>query len=407
MSPVARSALLGVVAILLVGADRPPGLADVRDVRHWSYKDYTRVVVEFSAPTARSEVKRLPADQEAGRPERIYLDLPNVWVGTRYAEPIRVGDGLLRGIRLGQNRATASRLVIDLERYERHRLFQLTSPDRMVLDIYARRGPRGGTITARRPTQQKEARPRGSPAPTDSTSSRTAALRPIHTVVIDPGHGGDDPGATGVGGVREKEVTLRLSRELARRLQDRGFQVYLTRNRDQKVSLEARTAYAEGKGADVFISIHANAARRRAANGIETYFLDKGHERHSLRVAARENGVPPNELDALQRAVAGLKVSEMSIQSQSLARTVHGKMVAGVRKTHGSVKDLGVKHAPFHVLFLSGMPSILIEAGFVTHPKEAKRLDSRFYRSVLAEQIARGLSSYRSLRRAQLVGLAS
>ncbi len=397
---VSRGALrlgLGLLALALLGADRPPGLADVRDVRHWSYADYTRVVVELSSSAARSEVKRLAADRGAGRPERIYLDLPNVWVGKRYEDPIPVGDGLLRGIRLGQNRPTASRLVIDLERYERHRIFRLTSPHRLVLDVYAsRRGPQGGTITARRP-----GRP-GAPATRRAAPAPTPRLRPVHTVVIDPGHGGEDPGAIGIGGLREKEVTLRIAKELARRLRDRGFQVYLTRQRDRTLSLEARTAFAEGKGADVFLSIHANAAGRRGAHGIETYFLDKSHERHSLRVAARENGVPPGELDALQRAVAGLKVSEMSAQSRSLATAVHGKVVDGVRQTHGSVRDLGVKQGPFHVLFLSGMPSILVETGFVTHPKEARRLKSRFYQHVLAEQIARGLSRYRSQRSAQL-----
>lgn len=397
-----RVLLLVTAALLSIAADRPPGLADVRDVRHWSYKNYTRVVVELSGPTARGEVKRLAADRKAGRPERLYVDLPNVWVGKKFLDPIPVGDGLLRGIRLGQHRLTASRLVIDLEHYERHRLFRLTSPDRLVLDVYAHRGPRGGTTTAR---DSSPGRPR--PTADHTAAPARTSLRPIHTVVIDPGHGGDDPGAVGVGGIREKEVTLRLGRELARRLRARGFRVYLTRERDQNVSLEARTAFAEGKGADVFISIHANAARRRSAHGIETYFLDKGHERHALRVAARENGVPPGELDALQRAVAGLKVSEISTQSRSLARTVHVKMVSGVRKTHGSVKDLGVKQAPFHVLFLSGMPSILIEAGFVTHPREAKRLRSRFYSDVLAEQIARGLSSYRNERRTKLARLAS
>lgn len=398
---VGHTLLLIAFSLGLLGADRPPGLADVRDVRHWSYESYTRVVVELSGPSARTEVKRLAADRRAGRPERIYLDLPNVWVGTRYADPIPVGDGLLRGIRLGQNRPTASRLVVDLDRYERHRLFQLTSPDRIVLDLYAGHRVRGGTITARRPGVS--ARPPGARPPEPSKPEPRVPLRPVHTVVIDPGHGGDDPGAVGVAGIREKAVTLELARELAGRLRDRGFQVFLTRERDQTLSLEARTAFAEGKGADVFVSIHANAARRRSAHGIETYFLDKSHERHSMRVAARENGVPPNELDALQRAVAGLRVSELSLQSRALAHAVHGKIVSGVRQTHGSVKDLGVKQGPFHVLFLSGMPSILIETGFVTHPKEARRLNSRFYQDVLAEQIARGLSTYRSERTAQLV----
>ncbi len=396
--------LLIALALQLVAADRPPGLADVKAVRHWSYPNYTRVVVELTSPVV-TEVKRLARDTKAGRPDRLYLDLPNVWVGRRYDDPIPVADGLLQGIRLGQNRQTATRLVIDLQRYGRHRLFQLTSPNRVVLDIFGDRGARSsgeqrarvqpapGSRAARTPRE-----PRRAPTP------RTALDRTVHTVVIDPGHGGSDPGAMGIGGLREKDANLRVSKELAKRLRDRGFKVHLTRTNDRTMSLEERTAFAEGVGADVFLSIHANAAARRGAHGIETYYLDKGHERHSLRVAARENGVPPSELDALQRAVAGLKVSELSVASAQLAKAVHTSVVAGVRKSHGSVKDLGVKRGPFHVLFLSGMPSILVETGFVTHPREAKRLRSRYYADVLAEQIARGLSDFRRQRGARLAG---
>lgn len=396
--------LLIALALQLVAADRPPGLADVKAVRHWSYPNYTRVVIELTSPVV-TEVKRLARDSKAGKPDRLYLDLPNVWVGRRYEEPIPVADGLLRGIRLGQNRATATRLVIDLQRYGRHRLFQLTSPNRVVLDIFGDRGSRSpGELRARaQPRPGAPSRSAPSPRKTPARSGK-APRRGVHTVVIDPGHGGSDPGAMGLGGLREKDATLRVSKELAKRLRDRGFAVHLTRTNDRTMSLEERTAFAEGVGADVFLSIHANAAARRGAHGIETYYLDKGHQRHSLRVAARENGVPPSELDALQRAVAGLKVSELSVASAELAKAVHGSVVSGVRKSHGSVKDLGVKRGPFHVLFLSGMPSILVETGFVTHPGEARRLRSRYYRDVLAEQIARGLSAFRSQRGERLAG---
>ncbi len=374
------AALLLAALPALLGVSRPEGLGDVREVRHWSYPEYTRVVVELDRPV-RTEVERLAADARAGRPDRLYLDLPGIWVGRRFNEPITIGDGLLRDVRLGQNTRTTTRLVVDLQRYGRHRLFTLSSPDRVVLDVYARRGEPS-------PPLGREEAPSATALPVD--------LRPVHTVVLDPGHGGSDPGAIGVGGLREKDVTLDLALDLRRRLEDRGFRVVLTRDRDRTLSLEERTAFAEGVGGDVYISLHVNAARRSSAHGIETYFLDKSHERHALRVAARENGVPPSRLDDLQRTVAGFRVSEMGEHSAELARLVHGQLVRGVQRNYGSVHDLGVKQGPFHVLFLSGVPSILVETGFLTHRQEAKRLRSGFYRKVVAEHIARGLSAYRS-----------
>ena len=146
-------------------------------------------------------------------------------------------------------------------------------------------------------------------------------------------------------------------------------------------------------------------SRRRSARGIETYYLDKSYERHSKRVAARENGVPANRLNDLQRIVAQLRVSEVSVYSARLANAVHREVIAGVGSTHGSVEDLGVKRGPFHVLFLSNMPSILLEAGFLTNGSEARRLRSDFYIDVLAEQISRGLSSYRRENRLTIAGV--
>jgi N-acetylmuramoyl-L-alanine amidase len=366
----------------LLGVDRPPGLSDVTEVRHWSYPEYTRVVVELTRPVT-TDVKRLAADRAEGRPERLYLDLSGVWVGLRYADPIPVGDGLLEGIRLGQNSLTTARVVIDLKRYDHHRLFFLSSPSRVVVDVY---GDAQRRTTAPPPRARLDPRGQG---------QLPLGMRQVRTVVLDPGHGGRDPGALGPYGLREKDVTLRLARSLRPRLVARGFRVALTREGDHTLSLEERTAFAEGVGGDVFISLHTNAARRRSARGIETYYLDKSHERHSQRVAARENGVPANRLDELQRIVAQLRASEVSVYSARLARTVHGKVIAGVRTTHGSVEDLGVKRGPFYVLFLSNMPSILLETGFLTNRAEARRLRSGFYLDVLAEQIARALSSYR------------
>ncbi len=378
----ARSLLLCLAVSLLLGIDRPPGLSDVTEVRHWSYPTYTRVVVELTRPVT-TEIKRLGADRSEGRPQRLYLDLPGVWVGLRYADPIPVGDGLLEGIRLGQNTRTSARLVIDLQRHDHHRLFFLSSPSRIVVDVY---GGEGSRHRAPGP---------GARRPRPGNGQLPLGMRQVRTVVLDPGHGGRDPGALGAYGLREKDVTLRLARALRPKLVARGFRVVMTRDGDRTVSLEERTAFAEGVGGDVFISLHTNASRGRSARGIETYYLDKSHERHSRRVAARENGVPANRLDDLQRIVGQLRVSEVSVHSARLAKTVHEEVIAGVRSTHGSVEDLGVKRGPFYVLFLSNMPSILLEAGFLTNGVEAVRLRSDFYIEVLAEQISRGLSSYR------------
>jgi N-acetylmuramoyl-L-alanine amidase len=362
-------ALLAFAALALLGVTRPGGLGDVVEVRHWSYPDYTRVVIELTRPVD-TAVKRLAADARAGRPERLYLDLEGVWVGRDYESGIQVGDGLLAGIRLGQNTLRRTRLVIDLERYDRHRLIALSHPDRIVVDVYGDRVPPGGAP----------------PLP--------AGMRPVETVVIDPGHGGRDPGAIGIGGVREKEITLRLARMLGSELSERGFEVVYTREDDRTLTLEERTAIAESVRGDLFVSIHANAAPRRSVHGVETYYLDVNHERHSLNLAARENGITRSQVNDLQRTLAKLHMEEMMPYSQKLARLVQEQIVSGLPRRRRP-QDLGVKKGPFYVLFLSNMPAILIEAGFVSNRTEAKRLRDRGYVALLAEQIAVGLSRYR------------
>lgn len=369
--------LLGLVGLapLLVGVERPPGLGDVREVRTWSYSDYTRVVVELTDEIELPEngLVRLGANAGAGRPERLYLDVPGVWVGRRFESGIEVGDGLLDGVRLGQNTLQNTRLVIDLERYDRHRLFVLASPSRIVVDVYGERRRIREDPSGRLPTE----------------------LRRVHTVVVDAGHGGRDPGATGIGGLREKDVNLDISRMLADRLKDRGFEVVLTRDDDRTLTLEERTAIAESSGGDVFVSIHANASGRSHTRGIEIYTLDANHERHSLDVAARENGVPAARLDPLQRALARIQAGEVASHSERLAGLVHENVIRGVQQRDRTLPDLGLKKGPFYVLFMSSMSAVLVETGFVTNRHDAKLLRSVQYQSLLAEQIAEGVDDYR------------
>jgi N-acetylmuramoyl-L-alanine amidase len=368
-------ALLVLWLPLLLAVERPQGLGDVRDVRTWSYPDYTRVVVELdrTVQLRAEELVRLPADRAAGRPDRLYIDVPGIWVGRRFESGLPVGDGLLEALRLGQNTLRNTRLVIDLERYDHHRLFTLASPPRIVVDVYGDR--KSGSA--------------------DSTGRLPAALRRVDTIVVDPGHGGRDFGATGIGGLREKDVNLSIAKHLAERLRKLDFRVVLTRDRDQSVDLEERTAIAESSAGDVFISIHANASRRSGARGIETYTLDANHERHNLDVASRENGVPASEMNALQRALARLRADETASDSERLAGLVHRNVIQAAKRHDRGLTDLGLKKGPFYVLFMSSMPSLLVETGFVTNRHDAKLLGSDRFQRTLAKEIAEGVDHYR------------
>lgn len=375
---------LGWIALgaALLGVDRPEGLGDVVDVRHWSYADYTRIVVELSGPSE-PEGKRLPPDLAAGKPARLYFDLPGIWVGRSYEEPIPVADGLLRGVRLGQNTLQNTRVVLDLERYQRHRVLLLESPHRVVIDVFG---------------QRRDVPMRARSLPMD--------LRAVHTVVVDAGHGGRDPGAIGVGGLREKDVTLALAHRVRAALERRGFRVVLTRDSDQSLSLLARTALAEGAGGDVFVSLHANSAPRRSAEGLEIYTLDENAERQTLRLAARENGIALRQVDPLQRLLTRLRLSEASARSSELAQLVHHEIVTDMGARWPSVKAPGLKHGPFYVLYLSEMPSILVEADFLTHRGGAKRLRDPAYLDALAQQVADGVERFRDQGSAVMAGSA-
>ena len=363
--------VLAASGLVLLGVARPTGLGDVREVRHWSYAHYTRVVVELTRPTQASP-RTLPADAASGLPARLYLDLPGIWVGTSRDAPIPIADGLLRRVRVGQNTRDTTRVVLDLERSGRHRMLTLAGPDRIVIDVFGDPSPRrrGARVLP-------------------------MELRPVHTVVIDPGHGGQDPGAIGLGGLREKDVTLRLARALRRRLLARDFEVVLTRDSDRTLSLVERTARAEAARGDVLVSLHANAARNRHAAGVEIYTLDEDARRQTLRLAARENGVGLEEVDPLQRLLTRLRVSEASARSEKLAALVHAEIVAGMQERWPSVVGPGRRRGPFYVLYLSDMPAVLVEAGFVTHRGDARRLRDPDYLDAMAEEITDALVRFR------------
>jgi N-acetylmuramoyl-L-alanine amidase len=268
-----------------------------------------------------------------------------------------------------------------------------------VVDVFGERSPD-------RVHPQRSAR--ALPASRTPNGRLPVASRPVRTVVIDAGHGGKDPGAIGQGGLREKDVNLKLARMLKSRLEARSFNVVMTRDDDRFIDLEERTVIAESAKGDVFISIHTNASRRRSTRGIEIYYLDENHERHSIELAARENGIQPRQVDGLQRTLAKLRVSEASVHSKKLAEMVHENVMSGLDVNYRSNSpDLGVKKGPFYVLFMSTMPSILVETGFLTNKGDAKLLRSDRYLDTFAAQLASGLGRYRNAMSAPMTLRAS
>ncbi len=222
-------------------------------------------------------------------------------------------------------------------------------------------------------------------------------------IVIDAGHGGHDPGTIGRGGLQEKDLVLDVALRLERLVrQELGTEVVLTRATDVFIPLEERTAIANSRGADLFLSIHANSSRNPGARGIETYFLNFARNAHAEAVAARENAISPATLKDLQSLVKAITLNSKIDESRDFAAAVQESMVSGVRTQH-VVLDRGVHTAPFYVLIGANMPAVLAEIAFVSNPEEEKRLKTPDYRETLARSLLRGVRSYlESLNRTQM-----
>lgn len=225
-------------------------------------------------------------------------------------------------------------------------------------------------------------------------------------IVIDAGHGGHDTGAV-AGGKREKDVVLMIAKRLEKQLKKRGHPVYMTRKRDRFLKLPQRTKIADKKNAVVFISIHANSVAKRKRNklhGVETFFLQKTRDARSQRIAARENKSVLKGTSRLSKSVildsvlSGPKI----VQSNKLAIDVHRRIMTNLRSRYRGVKDGGVRHAPFWVLVGASRPSILVEVGYISHPKERKRLFMPRYQELIAKGIAEGVDIYLNNRKKEI-----
>jgi N-acetylmuramoyl-L-alanine amidase len=218
----------------------------------------------------------------------------------------------------------------------------------------------------------------------------------VSRIVIDPGHGGHDPGASGKG-VEEAELVLDVALRLEKLLQKApGVEVILTRRTDEFIPLQERTAIANREGADLFLSIHANASSSPQARGIETYFLNFANNLSAAAVAARENAASGQAMGALPDLVKAIALNNKLDESRDFANHIQRMMFDRLRGANSAIKDLGVKQAPFVVLIGAAMPSVLAEISFVTNPQEARLLKGTAYRQRIAEALFNAIRKYQT-----------
>nr|WP_207624860.1 N-acetylmuramoyl-L-alanine amidase [Helicobacter pylori] len=217
-------------------------------------------------------------------------------------------------------------------------------------------------------------------------------------IVLDAGHGGKDCGAMSANLVCEKDIVLEVVKFLHKELKKRGYSVLLTRDKDIYIDLVARTELANKKGADLFISVHANSIPKRStsnAHGIETYFLSTARSERARKVAEQENKDDVNLMDYFSKSLFLNSLNtQRLIVSNKLAIDVQYGMLQSVRKNYPDVVDGGVREGPFWVLAGALMPSILIEIGYNSHAIESKRIQSKPYQKILAKGIADGIDSF-------------
>ena len=239
--------------------------------------------------------------------------------------------------------------------------------------------------------------------PVKTASAKKVQSAKGKVIVLDAGHGGDDPGAIN-GSLKEKNIVLSIAQKAGKELQGRGYKVYYTRSKDKFINLRDRTKYANDKAADLFISIHANAAPNKTKadtmHGIETFFLSPARSERSKNAAALENKSDIEEMNFFSKQTfLNFLNREKIIASNKLAIDVQREVLARAKSVSSKASDGGVREAPFWVLVGALMPAVLLEVGYITHPGEGELINNSKYQDALAKGLANGIDVYFSNQR--------
>lgn len=380
-----------------------PPPAQVLELKHWSNPDYTRVVVSVERDVTWKSHELDKGDKQPGKPGRIFIDLQNTKLGPSLRD-ISIGDGLLKGVRTALFKPGVVRVVLDIDSIHDYKIFPLSDPARLIIDVRGNRRAEIGKLEkelSSRPPQipasasgaepQKELAAVEPPLP----PAKQQPIAKIRRIVLDPGHGGHDPGAVGASGLQEKDITLSIGLKLRDKLKEKlGLDVVMTRATDIFIPLEERTAIANKVNGDLFISIHVNAAQNRNATGIETYYLNLAKTEKVAQLAAKENGTTLEKVTTLQAVLFDLMANYKLNDSAHLAEEIQKALYKATRGKFAETRNLGVKQGPFYVLVGATMPSILTEVGFISNSGEEARLSDPSYHDLTADGILEGVRGY-------------
>jgi N-acetylmuramoyl-L-alanine amidase len=412
---------------------RPPGeiaaaarLVTVRDIKRTPLADGVRITIEMDGESVfRSE--------RLDNPRRVFFDLKATRATPSLQDAtLRFDEDLVREIRLGRHPNSTTRVVMDVETVDSYSVFTLYNPFRLVVDFKRASAPAppqmiapgisaplpgpsavtepqvraatpeqkvGAAVRDALPLVSRPIGPLVSPAaPIANSNGQFSLARQlglgISRIVLDAGHGGHDPGAR-ANGLNEAELVLDVTLRLRDLLEKQpGIEVTLTRETDRFIPLEERTAIANRQGADLFLSIHANASRNTKARGVETYFLNFATNPEAEAVAARENSSSGKSMHSLPDIVKAIALNNKIDESRDFAVMVQKAMVRRLSSRNSQVRDLGVKQAPFVVLIGAGMPSVLAEISFVTNRQESALLKTGAYRQQIAESLLDAILRY-------------
>ncbi|MBA5867336.1 MAG: hypothetical protein GDA67_11660 [Nitrospira sp. CR1.3] len=354
------------------------GLTTIQNLRTAASPGVTRLVLDLDR---RTRTPNRPAPQADG----IVIEIPNATLGKSAQVKLEKG-ALAKPFVITQASDNSVSVALPSGTFQSYRLMSLSNPPRLVVDVVP--SNQAGVGTGPEPaTPSPPFEPPPQPVPPRAKSFKT--------IVVDPGHGGKDPGAHGQRGTEEKDITLKVALKLRDMLgKEPGIRVLMTRERDVFVELEDRAKFANSNEADLFVSIHVNSHPQRSVRGIEIYHFGEAKDQRALEVAARENGTPLNSTGVgWEYLVADLLATKKIEASLELAWNTKEAMITHLNG-HYSLVDHGVKTAPFYVLRFTSMPSILAEIAYISNSTEEELLRNGTFTTRIAESLHEGVKAY-------------
>lgn len=385
--------LASVAGICLLQGQAPDPRVEIANIRYHTHPNFTRIVLDIGklreyTPGELKDQGRIFVDVLQARLNPILLD-KTFPIATDYLKQISVSQKTVSTVRVAAD--------VDFSRVGAYRVYHLFDPFRVVIDISPRTGPEAPAPAA--PPAGETAPPKNAVAkPPDPLASGYTMVRSlglgVRTIVLDPGHGGTDPGCMGKSS-QEKDIVLDVAQSLKKMLVEKGgLNVILTRESDIFVPLEDRTVIANQKRADLFVSIHANASRNRKRTGIEAYYLNFSPDPAVNETAARENATSAKNISQMKDIIQAIVRNSKIQESKELAEKIHGGLLKSLSAKYGPTNSLGVKGGPFWVLIGGEMPSMLVEISHLSNAQEEARLKTPAYRTVVAQGIYEGIMDY-------------